>query len=208
MKVLVIDDWTVVRWGLRTFLTEEFAVAEVGEASNGPEALAALERKSWGLVVMDLLQRGRGGLDLLTEIKRRHPRTPVLVLSDGPDEHYGVRALRAGASGYVSKSARGDELAAAIKRVAEGGRYISEPVAQQLAKLVADGPRKSLHDWLSNRELEVLRGLAAGSSVGAVAREMKLSGKTVSTYRTRVLQKLKLTTNADLTRYALDHGLL
>jgi DNA-binding NarL/FixJ family response regulator len=204
---LLVDDSTMVRWGLRALLTESLGTVEVGEARDRKEAFAALEKHRYGLIVMELLHADHGGIELLSAIRRRHPRTPVLVLSDGPEAHYAVRALQAGAAGYVSKSAPAYELTSAVRRIFAGGRYISEAVAEQLASFVADGNPPPPHGWLSDRELEVLRGLGAGRSVGQLARSMKLSPKTVSTYRARILDKLRLSTNADLLRYALEHGL-
>jgi two-component system, NarL family, invasion response regulator UvrY len=207
MRVLVVDDQAVVRWGLRGILVDGLGSVDVGEAANGSEAFAALAAGHWDVVVMDLALRGRGGVDLLAEVKLRHPATPVLVLSLYPEALYAVRALRAGAAGYLTKDAPPATVLAAIRRIHDGGRYISEVVAEQLALVIAEGNEALLHGKLSDRELEVLRGIGAGKTVGGIAAELSLSVKTVSTYRARILTKLGLRSNAELMRYALEHGL-
>ncbi len=207
MRVLVIDDQAVVRWGLRGILVDGLGAVDVGEAGSRDEAFNVLGGGRWDLVVMDLSLSGRGGVDLLAEIKLRHPSLPVLVLSLYPEALYAVRALRAGASGYLTKDAPPATMIAAVRRIASGGRFISETVAEQLATLVAQGNEALWHGKLSDRELEVLRGIGAGKTVGHIAAEMSLSVKTVSTYRTRVLSKLGLRSNAELMRYALENGL-
>ena len=206
VRILLVDDHAVVRRGIKSILVDQLHGAEVEEAGSGDEALAALTRP-FDAVVLDLSMPGRSGFDLLAEVKHRWPKLPVLIMSLHAEEHFAVRALRAGASGYLTKAAAPEALVEAVLKVTRGGRYISEPVAERLA---ADlGGRASVpHERLSDREFEVMRGIAEGSTVSEIALRMHLSVKTVSTYRTRLLEKMGMTTNADLTRYAIHNGLV
>lgn len=179
----------------------------VSEASSGDEALAALEAPCDALV-LDLSMPGRSGLDLLAEIKHRHPALPVLIMSLHGEEQFAVRALRAGASGYLTKSAAPEQLVTAVMKLLRGGRYVSDTLAERLAAGVGDSATASPHERLSNREFDVMRGIASGSSVSEIAAQMHLSVKTVSTYRARLLDKMGMTTNAELTRYAIERGLV
>lgn len=207
MRLLLVDDHPMIRRGIREILTEDHVGTVVGEAADGDAALAALERERWDIVVLDLSMPGRSGVELIGEIKQRFPRAPILVLSVQPEEHYALRSLRAGASGYLSKDADAKELIAAVAKLAAGGRYVTERMAEQLAALVLDRPVEAPHELLSEREFDVLRGIAAGKTVGELARELDLSVKTVTTYRARMLEKLRLSTNAEVMRYALDHSI-
>lgn len=204
-RVLLVDDHEVVRKGIRAILDDRFAGLTVAEASNGDEALAQLAAP-FDAVILDLSMPGRSGIDLLTEIKHRHPRLPVLVLSLYGEAQFAVRALRAGAAGYLTKSAAPEQLITAFERVVRGGRYITESVAERLAA-AAGGEVGAPHDRLSHREFEVMRGIASGESVGEIAERMHLSVKTVSTYRARLLEKMGMQTNSELTRYAIQNGL-
>jgi two-component system, NarL family, invasion response regulator UvrY len=205
-RVLLVDDHDVVRKGIRAILEDRFAAIAIREAASGDEALAALTGP-FDAVVLDLSMPGRSGIDLLTEIKHRHPKLPVLIVSLHGEEQFAVRALRAGASGYLTKSAASEQLIAAFERIVRGGRYISEALAERLA-VSAGGGTDAPHDRLSDREFEVMRGIASGESVSAIADRIHLSVKTVSTYRTRLLDKMGMTTNAELTRYAIQNGLV
>ncbi|HEY6178578.1 MAG TPA: response regulator transcription factor [Kofleriaceae bacterium] len=205
-RVLLVDDHEIVRKGLRAILDDRFAGIEVAEASTGDQALAALTRP-FDAVILDLSMPGRSGIDLLAEIKHRYPKLPVLIMSLHSEEQFAVRALRAGASGYLTKSAAPEQLISAFERIVRGGRYISETVAERLA-VAAGGEVGALHDRLSQREFEVMRGIASGESVGEIAERMHLSAKTVSTYRARLLDKMGMATNSELTRYALQNGLV
>lgn len=209
-RVLLVDDHEVVRKGLRAILDDRFAGIVVAEASSGDEALAALgDACPFDAVILDLTMPGRSGIDLLSEIKHRHPRLPVLIMSLHGEEQFAVRALRAGAAGYLTKSAAPEQLIAAFERIVRGGRYISQPVAERLAAAAATGDDAGApHDRLSQREFEVMRGIASGESVGEIAERMHLSAKTVSTYRARLLEKMGMVNNSELTRYALQNGLV
>jgi len=205
-KILLVDDHAVVRRGVRAILEDQVPPYGVAEASSGDEALAALVQPV-DAVVLDLSMPGRSGIDLLAEIKHRYPKLPVLIMSLHGEEQFAVRALRAGASGYLTKAAAPEQLVAAIQRIVRGGRYISESLADRLAA-DAGGAAGAPHERLSDREFDVMRGIASGSSVGVIASNMHLSVKTISTYRARLLDKMGMTSNAELTRYALEHGLV
>jgi two-component system, NarL family, invasion response regulator UvrY len=206
LRVLLVDDHAVVRSGMRAILEDHVAGVQVEEAANGDAALATLEAP-FDVVVLDLSMPGRSGIDLLTEIKHRHPKLPVLIMSFHAEELFAVRALRAGAAGYLMKSAAPEELTAAVNKVMRGGRYVTESVADRLAADI-DKAHGAPHERLSDREFDVMRGIASGSSVSEIAATMHLSVKTVSTYRTRLLEKMGMSSNAELTRYAINNGLV
>ncbi len=209
LRVLLVDDHPVVRKGMKAILEDELPGVVVVEAGNGEDALAVLTEQT-DVVVLDLSMPGRSGIDLLAEVKHRHPRVPVLIMSLHGEEQFAVRALRAGASGYLGKAAAPQQLVTAITKVAEGGRYVSAALAERLAADVAGAGAGATapHERLSDREFEVLRGIASGRTVSEIATTMHLSVKTVSTYRARLLEKMGLGSNAELTRYALDNGLV
>jgi two-component system, NarL family, invasion response regulator UvrY len=212
-RILLVDDHAVVRKGMRAILEDGLEGVTVCEADSGEAALTALAHDAapghFDAVVLDLSMPGRSGIDLLAELKHRHPRLPVLIMSLHSEEQFAVRALQAGASGYLSKAAAPEQLLGAVVKVARGGRYISEALAERLAADVGGkrgaGPP---HERLSDREFEVMRAIASGRSVSEIAEIMHLSVKTVSTYRTRLLEKMGMSTNAELTRYALQQGLV
>jgi two-component system, NarL family, invasion response regulator UvrY len=206
MRVLLVDDHAIVRRGMRTILEDMVPGVVVEEAATGEAALAAITQ-AFDVVVLDLSMPGRSGLDLLAEIKHRKPEQPVLVLSLHDEQHFAIRTLRAGASGYLMKDAAIEELVNAVLKVGRGGRYVSDAIADRLA---ADpgSTKTSLHESLSDREFDVLRGIATGQTVSEIAVQLHLSVKTVSTYRTRLLDKMGMASNAELTRYALEHGLV
>ncbi len=208
MKVLVIDDHAVVRRGVVQILTDAFDRIEVGEADSGQGALKAVKKEPWDLVVLDINLPDRKGLEVLAEIKTTNPSLPVMVLSLHPEEQYGLRALKAGASAYLTKQSAPDELVRAIKHVMSGRIFVGAALAEQLASTLSKAPTVPSHQNLSDREFEVLRLLAQGQSVKSIGHMLDLSTKTVSTYRARLLDKLQLTTTADLIRYALDHHLV
>ena len=206
IRLLLVDDHAVVRRGIKAILEDQLSSAEVAEAGDGEEALRALAAPFDG-VILDLSMPGRNGIDLLAEIKHRWPKLPVLIMSLHAEEHFAVRALRAGASGYLTKAAAPEELVEAVLKITRGGKYITGNVAERLASDLG-GREQVPHERLSDREFDVMRGIAAGRTVGEIAAEMHLSAKTVSTYRTRLLEKMRMSSNAELTRYALQHGLV
>ena len=204
----------MVRAGLRQFFADQIDFTVVAEAATGRQALDIVRKGEVDVILMDISMPDQSGVDALAAIKARAPDLPVLILSGFPEEHYATTLLRQGASGYLNKECDPDEIANAIRLVARGRRYISPAVAEQLADSVVGGgsggsaPDKSLHEALSEREFQVFLRLAQGETVGHIAEALFLSVKTVSTYRTRVLEKLKLATNSDLTYYALKNGLI
>ncbi len=208
IRVLVADDHAVVREGLKRMIEAAGDMALAGEAADGPALLSRLAAVPCDVVVMDLAMPGMSGLDLLNEIRRRNPTLPVLILSMYPADQYAVRALMEGAAGYVHKGGPPGELVTAIRAVAEGRRYISAGVAEGLAAHLDATARRPPHTELSNREFQILCLIARGGRVGEIARELDLSVKTVSTFRRRVLDKLKLRSTAELVRYALRHKLV
>jgi len=208
MKILIADDHTVVRRGLRQILAEAFKKATFGEASNGQQALERVWKEPWDIVVLDLTMPGHSGLEVLKEIKQSRPKLPVLILSMHPEDQFAVRLLKAGASGYMTKETAAEELVGAVNKAIAGGRYVSPQFAERLASLLANDVQGSPHESLSDREFLILRMIASGKSVGIIARELSLSVKTVSTYRTRLLEKMSMTNNAQLVQYAFQNRLV
>ncbi len=209
MKFLIVDDHVVVRSGLRQMLAEEFSDATFGEAGTAAEALERVFNEKWDLALLDITLPGRSGLDVLGELRSASPGLPVIILSMHPEAEFAVRALKAGAVGYLTKQSAAEELIDAVKKALDGGRYITASLAEKLAENLAAGSAGDLpHTTLSNREFQTFRLLAGGKGVKDIAGELSLSAKTVSTYRTRVLDKLGLKTTVDLARYALQHHLI
>ena len=208
ISVLIADDHTVVRQGLKEILSHDAQLRVVGEATNGDEVLRLVESLRIDALVLDISMPGKNGLDVLKELKRTHPSLPVLVLSMHPEDQFAIRILRAGAAGYVTKESAPDELIGALRKVCAGGKYVSPQLAEKLAIFIEQEKSGPLHEQLSDREYQVLRMLALGKTVSEIADELLLSVKTISTYRTRVLEKMKMSTNAELTRYALQHQLV
>jgi two-component system, NarL family, invasion response regulator UvrY len=207
MKVLIADDHEVLRRGLKDILADEFDDLRVGEARNAREALEAGRKQAWDIVLLDIKMPGRSGLEVLEELKKLHPRMPVLMISAFPEEDYALRAFKLGASGYVSKEGASDELLAAVRKALAGGRYVTPALAEKLAATLAGEAPLAPHESLSNRELEVLRLIAAGKTLKEVANELSLSEKTIGTYRLRLARKIGLSTNVELARYAMQHKL-
>jgi two-component system invasion response regulator UvrY len=208
MHILIADDHAIVRRGLKEILADAIPHASFSEAARGDEVLSSLTRSETSLVVLDIRMPGRGGLDVLREIKRMYPRLPVVVLSMQPEDQYALRCLQAGASAYINKNSAAEELVLATKKILEGGRYISQQFAERLVDRIDGSTVKSLHDALSDREHEVMRMIASGIALTEIAETLHLSVKTVSTYRARILEKMKMTNNADLIRYALKQDLV
>jgi two-component system, NarL family, invasion response regulator UvrY len=208
LRVLLVDDHPVVRKGMRFILEEGLQPGvEVSEACDGEQALAALANPP-DVMVLDLSMPGRSGIDLLVEVKHRCPKMPVLIMSLHGEEQFAVRALRAGASGYLTKSAAPENLVTAVIKVAKGGRYVSETLADLLAADVGGQAVMAPHERLSDREFEVMCAIASGKTASEIAEIMHLSVKTISTYRTRLLDKMGMSSNSELTRYALENHLV
>jgi DNA-binding NarL/FixJ family response regulator len=205
-EILLVDDHAIVRRGVRHLLAEAFPDAIFGEATSAHEALEMVWKRTWDLVLLDISMPGRSGLDVIPALKDAQPRMPVLVLSTHAEEQFARRVFRAGASGYITKDCLDDELARAVKKVLKGGNYLSGDLAERLAGSLA-GVEQASHERLSDREFQVLRLIGAGRAVGEIAGQLKLSVKTVSTYRAITLRKLNLKNNAQLMRYAYEHRL-
>jgi DNA-binding NarL/FixJ family response regulator len=208
MRILITEDHAVVRQGLKLILADHFKKAVFGEARNATEALTRVWKEKWDVVVLDITLRGRSGLEVLKEIKRSRPKLPVLILSMHPEDQFAVRLLKAGAAGYLTKESAGDELVGAIKKVVGGGRYISPALAERMASYLTLDVQKAPHERLSDREFLILRMFASGKQVSQIAKELSLSVSTVSTYRARILEKMDMKNNAELTRYALKRELV
>jgi DNA-binding NarL/FixJ family response regulator len=208
VRVLIADDHPVVRQGLRSMLASDPEVDVVGEARDGDEAFDLAHKVDWDVAVLDYSMPGRGGVDLLADVKHDYPERPVLIMSIYPEDPHGLRALKAGAAGYISKESAGDVLTAAVKKVATGGRYISSSLAEKLAMRLTPEQERPPHERLSDREYRVMWMLATGKTLHQIAEEMHLSPSTVSTYRGRILKKLNLYTNVDLVHYAMKHRLI
>ncbi|KPF47518.1 LuxR family transcriptional regulator [beta proteobacterium AAP51] len=208
IRIGLVDDHTIVRRGLREFLSEEVDLRVTGEASNGHEALELARQGDIDVLLLDLSMPGQGGVDALQAIKARFPALPIIILSGFPEQHYAVTLIKQGASGYLNKDCDPAEIANAVRTVARGRKYVTPAVAEMLADGLGRAGGGDPHEQLSERELQVFLRLAQGETVGHIADSMCLSVKTVSTYRTRVLEKLDLKTNSDLTYYALKNGLM
>lgn len=208
MKILVTDDHAIVRQGIKQILADAFKRATFGEASNATEALDKVWKEPWDLVVLDVTMPGRSGLEVLKEIKQTRPNIPVIMLSMHPEDQFAVRLLKAGASGYMTKESAPEELVGAARKAMAGGRYVSPTLAEKMAEFLTTDVQTPPHERLSDREFLILRLIASGKPVGAIAKELSLSVKTVSTYRARLLQKMNLSNNAELVHYAFQHQLV
>ena len=206
-RVLIADDHALFRAGLRQFLVEALPAAEIDEAVSGNEVLTCLQRKGCDMLILDINMPDRSGLDILRHVKSGHPATRVLVLSGFPERQYALNVLRGGAAGYIAKDAAPEDLLKAVRTVLQGRRYVSESLAELLL-LDMDRADKPLHALLSDREFQIFGKLATGLSVSEIGRELCLSVKTVSTYRTRILEKMRMKNNADLTSYALRNEII
>jgi two-component system, NarL family, invasion response regulator UvrY len=208
MRALIVDDHQIVRRGLKEIFDDEFSELETGEAENSRAALELITTQAWDIVLLDINIPGRNGLDVLSEIKRLRPRTPVLVVSAYPEEEFAIRSLKLGASGYLNKSSASDEVVAAARKAMAGGKYVTALLAEKLAATLGSDIQQAPHESLSNRELQVLRMIATGQTIKEIAGELALSEKTVGTYRMRIAKKLGLDSNVELTRYAMQHRLV
>lgn len=208
MKILICDDHKIVRDGLRQIIQQLPEVTFIGEARDGKEALIILKGDKYDVVLLDISLPDRNGLEVLQSVKAKWPSTNVLMLSMHPQEQYAIRALKLGASGYLTKDTASEELILAIKRVSEGGKYISQSLAENLALHLDEDLNRLKHEILSNREFEIMIKIANGKSLQEIANELFISIKTVSTYRCRIMEKMELRTNADLTRYCIENNLI
>jgi DNA-binding NarL/FixJ family response regulator len=208
IRIFIADDHPIVRQGLRRIVEEDPGMAIAGEAGDAAAVLAALQATAADLVLLDVSMPGGPFLETLKELRTRHPTVRVLALSVHPEDQWAVRALRAGASGYLTKDHSPDQLLEAIRRVYRGGKYVSPTLAERLAEQLDGGAERAPHELLSDREFEVMRRLGNGLTITQIASELALSAKTVSTYRARILEKMAVESNADLVRYAARYGLI
>lgn len=208
MNILIADDHAIVRKGLIQLLLEEFPFASFDEANNSTEVLEKIKGKVWDIILLDISMPGRNGVDVLKQLRTDGIKAPILMLSMHPEEQYAMRVLKAGASGFLNKDSATEELIIAVRKVLAGRKYITPTLAEKLAESTANPAERPLHELLSDREMQVFQLIAAGKTVSEIADEISLSVNTISTYRTRILEKLALGNNAEMTRYALDNGLI
>jgi len=208
IRILVADDHAIVRRGLRQIVADESDMQVVGEAQTTQEILDLARQEEWDVIVLNISMPGRGGFEALKALKQTHSKRPVLVLSMYPEDQFAVRAFRAGAAGYMTKESAPEELVQAIRKVVRGGKYVSPSLAEKLAAELGEDAERPPHEALSEREYHVLCLLASGKTVTQIAAEMSLSVKTISTYRVRLLEKMRMRTNAEVTRYAIEHRLI
>jgi two-component system invasion response regulator UvrY len=207
IRILIADDHAIVRSGLRQILSDSPDLVVTGEAENGVEAMHKLRDGSFDLVLMDVSMPDRNGIDTLKLVRKEFPKLPVLVLSMHPEEQYAIRALKAGASGYLTKQSAPEQLVTAIRQVASGKKYVSPSLAMELANAITDDDERPPHEKLSDREYQTLVMIASGKTLTQIGEELSLSVKTVSVYRARLLEKMRMKNNAELTHYGLKHGL-
>ena len=208
IRILIADDHPIVRAGFKQVLSETPDLVVADEAGNGQEVLEHLKKKKYDVVLLDISMPGKNGLEILKELKTDYPKLPVLILSIYPEEQYAIRALKAGAAGYLTKESAPHELISAIRKISAGGRYISESLAEKLATYLNVDMTKSPHETLSDREHQVMRLIASGKTVSEIAENLNLSVKTISTYRTHILEKMKMKNNAEITLYAVQNKLV
>jgi DNA-binding NarL/FixJ family response regulator len=208
IRILIADDHAIVRAGLKQFIADQADLSVAGEATCGDDAIALVRASEFDVVLLDISMPDKNGVDTLKSLKQLRPELPVLMLSGYAEEQYAVNLLRAGAAGYLNKESASTQLVAAIRTVVRGRKFVSPALAQILANGVSGDSDRPLHADLSKREFQIFCKLAAGAAVSKIAAELNLSVKTVSTYRTRVLEKMGMQTNADLTYYAIKHGLI
>jgi DNA-binding NarL/FixJ family response regulator len=208
MHILIADDHAVVRRGLRGILADALPTADFCEAGNGDDVLSQLGKSTIAMLVLDISMPGRSGMDVLRDVKHTYPRMPVIILSCHPEDQYAVRCLRAGAAAYINKDSAPEELAVAIKKILSGGRYVSASLAEKLIANLDELVDKPLHESLSDREHEVMRMIATGVPLTEIGDKLHVSVKTISSYRARIMEKMQLKSNAELTRYAMAHSLI
>ena len=208
IRILIADDHAIVRKGIQQILSEGFPDSEIGEVANAEAMISKIMESEWDVVISDLSMPGRSGLEAIPQIKQINPKLPVLIMSIHSEDHYAIRVLKAGGSGYLSKDLAPDELVTAVKRVLTGKKYITANVAEKLASMVDKDENKPLHQMLSDREFTVLQLLGSGKSLSEIAESMILSINTVSTYRSRILVKMNLKNNTDITLYCIENKLM
>ncbi len=208
MKILIADDHAIVRRGMKQLLLEQYPFATIGEAANAEQLVAEVMDNEWDVVVCDMNMPGRSGLDALQQIKEIKPKLPVLIMSMYPEDQYALRVLRAGASGYLGKETIHDDLVKAIETVRTGKKFITPGIAERLADAVGAGSVSSPHEMLSDREFDVFKQLATGKSISEIAAKLSISSTTVSTYRSRIMEKMNMRSNAELARYAIENNLI
>jgi len=208
IRILIADDHPIVREGYKKILMSQPDMDVTGEAGNGQEVLDLIQKKDFDLILLDISMPGRSGLEILKELKSQKPHLPVMILSIYPEEQYAVRAFRDGASGYLTKASTPKELISAIRKVSQGGRYVTEALAEKLTYFLHGDVDKAPHEKLSDREYQVMLLIASGKTVTQAADELCLSVKTISTYRRHILEKMQFTTNAEITMYAIQNKLL
>ncbi len=207
LKIVIADDHSLFRRGVKDLLSDGLGAVTVGECGNAHDLLDMVRLKKWDVVILDIGMPGTTGTDALVQLKREHPMLPVIMLSMHPEDQYAVRMFKAGANAYLTKASAPEELVTAIKKVLTGGNYVSPSLGEKLVHLFHRGEEQAPHDLLSDREFEVMRLLASGKTVSEVAESLHLGTTTVSTYRTRILEKLHLKNNAELMRYAVEEGI-
>jgi two-component system invasion response regulator UvrY len=208
IRILIADDHAIVRKGLRQIITEEFPSATIAEVDDVESLVIQVVKEDWDVIICDISMPGRSGVEALEQIKHIKPGIPVLMLSMHSEDQYALRVLKAGAAGYLNKSSVHEELIKAIHTVRQGRKYITESIAERLAGTLNSPLGKQPHEILSNREFEILKMIASGKSISEIAVQLLLSATTVSTYRSRILEKMSMKSNADITRYALEKGLI
>jgi two-component system invasion response regulator UvrY len=208
MHILIADDHAVVRRGLKEILADALPGADFTEVGNGDEVLGNLGKSHTAMLVLDINMPGRSGMDVLRDVKHTYPRLPVVILSCQPEDQYAVRCLRAGAAAYINKESASEELAIAAKKILGGGRYVSASLAEQLVANLDESVDQPLHELLSDREHEVMRMIALGTPLTDIGEKLHVSVKTISSYRARIMEKMRMKSNAELTRYAITHKLI
>jgi DNA-binding NarL/FixJ family response regulator len=208
IKILIADDHAIVREGLKQIVAEEKDIQVAGEAENAEQMMELLEKEKWSLIILDINMPGKSGLEALKDIKQLYPALPVLILSMFSEDQYGIRALKAGASGYLKKVSAPTELVSAIRKIVSGGKYINPSLAEKLADKFGETQKKSLHENLSDREYQIMCNIALGKSAEEIAQELSISINTVYTYRNRILEKMSLKSNVELTQYVLSNKLV
>lgn len=208
MRILIADDHAIVRRGLSEILLEAWPTAEIEQVGDADQLLQRSLEESWDIVISDLMMPGRSVLETLQQLRQHQPQLPVLILSIFPEEQYATRVFKAGAAGYINKDAAPTELVKAVQRILQGRKYITPTVAEKLASDLTVDKERPPHELLSDREFHVMRLLAGGKTISEIASELSLSPTTISTYRSRIMEKMKMKSNAELARYALENGLL